>query len=261
VLVRPLEAPWEFRRLEELQGEIWGLPEREVVPYHQFVAAAKAGGVVLGAFDGESLVGFSYGFPAWQEGRAYLWSHMTGVLPQYQGRGWGPLLKWEQRRQALARGYKLIRWTFDPLQAQNAYFNLHKLGAVVTTYLPDCYGEMGDRVNRGLPSDRLVADWYLDSPWVKVRCGEEEEEEGVAWWPRVRRVAVPERIGELKGNDPEAARRERLRVRRELSELLGAGYVACGFAQGAYLLVAAPLPEIINTRARQVGDEGRIGAK
>lgn len=251
VPVRSLQSPWEFRRLEELQGEIWGLPEREVVPYHQFVAAGKAGGVVLGAFEGEIMVGFSYGFPAWEQGRAYLWSHMTGVLPGYQGKGWGPLLKWEQRRQALARGYTLIRWTFDPLQAHNAYFNLRKLGAVVTSYLPDCYGEMGDRVNRGLPSDRLLAEWYLDSPWVKVRCGEERGRE-VASWPGVRRVVVPERIGDLKGNDMMAAQGERLRVRQELSNLLGAGYVACGFARGAYLLVPAPVPEIVSKRVHEV---------
>lgn len=242
--VESLHAPAEFRRLEELQLQIWGFPEREVVPYHQFLAAAEAGGVVLGAFDGDLMVGFSYAFPAWQDGRLLLWSHMTGVLPAYQGRGLGPLLKWEQRRRALALGYTLIRWTFDPLQAHNAYFNLHKLGALATRYLPECYGEMGDRVNRGIPSDRLLAEWYLDSPRVRARCGEGEAGEPTPW-PRVRRVNVPARIGDLKESDPEGARRERLRVRGELVELLGAGYVACDFSDGAYYLVPAAVQEII----------------
>ncbi|MDR5695322.1 MAG: GNAT family N-acetyltransferase [Armatimonadota bacterium] len=158
-----------LRRMEELQQAIWGSSERDVVPYHQLLAAAGSGGVVLGAFtaNGE-LVGFCYGFVGVREGQPFLYSHMAGVLAEYRDRDIGFQLKQAQRRAALERGFERIVWTYDPLVSMNAYFNLHKLGAVARRYYVNYYGEMTDSLNRGLESDRLEVDWFLRSPRVEA---------------------------------------------------------------------------------------------
>ncbi|MFC5449916.1 GNAT family N-acetyltransferase [Paenibacillus aestuarii] len=150
----------EIEEIIELQHMIWGAG---VVPLGQLIAAAHNGGVVIGAFLHEKLIGFCYGFPGYRSGENYLYSHMLGIHPDYRDLGMGHQLKFEQRTMALALGYDKMLWTYDPLESRNAYLNLCKLGAYVKTYVESYYGEMNDQINRGLPSDRCIVEWKLNS--------------------------------------------------------------------------------------------------
>lgn len=167
VTVRAITDVRELRAVEDLQREVWGMPDRDVVPYHQLLAATTTGGAVLGAFTSdERLVGFCYGFVGLRAGRLLFYSHMAGVLPDYRNHDVGYTLKRAQRDAALSRGLDEMVWTYDPLMSPNAHFNLHKLGATARRYYVDYYGEMPDALNRGLPSDRLEVDWQLRDPRV-----------------------------------------------------------------------------------------------
>jgi predicted GNAT superfamily acetyltransferase len=158
----------EYKALEWLQAEIWGT-SLDIVPVPLLVTMAKEGGVVLIALDEGKPVGFAFGFPALVAGQFKLASHQAGVLQAYQDRGLGYRIKVAQREAALAKGFELITWTFDPLQGRNAAFNLRKLGAVCQTYYQNLYGDMDDELNRGLPSDRFRVDWWLASAHVSGR--------------------------------------------------------------------------------------------
>jgi predicted GNAT superfamily acetyltransferase len=142
----------------------------EVLPVHIMVAVPKNGGLLLGAFDGDDLIGYVFGFAGLTaQGRLKHCSHMMGVVPKYQARGVGYQLKLAQRDHLLARGLDLVTWTYDPLASRNAYLNLGKLGAVCCTYLQDYYGPMTDGLNAGLPPDRLQVDWWIASEHVGQR--------------------------------------------------------------------------------------------
>ncbi len=156
---------------EEAQRVIWGIrDDTEVVPLHALLTAQKNGGLVLGAFDGDKMVGFLFGFlgrtPA---GREKHCSHMMGVIPKWRGQGIGEALKRQQREFALEQGLDLVTWTYDPLESRNAYLNISKLGAVCRTYIRNLYGEMQDELNAGLPTDRFQVDWWIRSPRVASR--------------------------------------------------------------------------------------------
>lgn len=166
----------ECRAIEQLNIEIWGTVDRDVNPSHILLIIAKEGGLVLLALDDEQPIGFSLGLLGLTEqNRLKIVSHMTGVLPQYQSSGVGYQLKLAQRQAALARGFDLITWTFDPLQGRNAYLNLNKLGAVCNTYLRHLYGNMPDALNHGMPSDRFQVDWWIDSPHVAGRLARQTD--------------------------------------------------------------------------------------
>ena len=136
----------------------------EVLPVHLMVAVPRNGGLLLGAFDGDDLVGYVFGFPGITAGgKLKHCSHMMGVAPGCQVRGIGYQLKLAQREHLLARGCDLVTWTYDPLASRNAYLNLAKLGVVCRTYLQDYYGPMTDGLNAGLPADRLQVDWWIGS--------------------------------------------------------------------------------------------------
>jgi predicted GNAT superfamily acetyltransferase len=168
--VRPITNADALRRCVDLQMQIWGMDAGGAVPDHQLVAAVSAGGLVLGGFSPDAtLIGFSYAFPGWRRGKPLWYSHMTGVLAEHRDAGLGYHLKAAQREAALAAGIDHIVWTYDPLQAGNARFNLGRLGAVASRYHADYYGAMIDDINRGLPSDRFEVDWFLRSPRVVAR--------------------------------------------------------------------------------------------
>jgi predicted GNAT superfamily acetyltransferase len=150
----------------ELQREIWGEADLEVEPATMFVVAAHTGGEVLGAFDGDRLVGYTLALVGLRDRTAYLHSHMAGVKPEYRDRGVGRMLKLFQRSEALGRGIRLIQWTFDPLEARNAHFNLNRLGAICRTYQPNLYGVTTSPLHRALATDRLLVEWHLDSARV-----------------------------------------------------------------------------------------------
>jgi predicted GNAT superfamily acetyltransferase len=166
IVIRKCSALKEFHACVALQQEIWAEADLEIEPSTMFVVASLTGGQVLGAFDGEKLVGFTLAVVGWRQGLAYLHSHQTGVDAAYRNRGVGRMLKLFQRDEALARGIRLVEWTFDPLELKNAHFNLNRLGAICRRYIPDLYGVTTSPLHRGIPTDRLVAEWWLDSPRV-----------------------------------------------------------------------------------------------
>jgi predicted GNAT superfamily acetyltransferase len=176
IVIRPLASTNDMRACEELQVRVWALPDGfEVVPSHVLMAVPKNGGLVLGAFDGEELVGFLFGYPGFKpDGKLKHCSHMMGVVPGYQGAGIGYRLKRAQREFVLSQGLDLVTWTFDPLESRNARLNLHKLGAVSRTYLPDYYGPLSDGLNKGLPTDRLEVEWWVAGGHVRQRLKGED---------------------------------------------------------------------------------------
>lgn len=145
-----------------LEIEIWGMAARDVVPSNIMHAMTHNGGLALGAYEGETMVGMTLGFPAQRDSKRFFWSHMAGVLPAYQGGGIGYALKQKQRVWALEHGYDEIRWTFDPIQRGNAHFNLRLLGCTANMYYEDFYGQsLNDALNVAAPTDRLEAVWKL----------------------------------------------------------------------------------------------------
>ena len=177
ILVRPLNTIPEFHAAEDMQRQIWLGSELDVVPLHMLTTVAHNGGLVLGAFHGDKLVGFLMGFLGTDEGqlnrpalaRLKHCSHMMGVRPEYQGQHVGYQLKLAQRDFVSVQGVRLITWTYDPLESRNAHLNIAKLGAVCHTYLPRVYGDMRDGLNAGVDSDRFQVDWWITSPRVKER--------------------------------------------------------------------------------------------
>jgi predicted GNAT superfamily acetyltransferase len=215
ITVRPCHSIHEFEQMVELEFQVWGFRERDVVPSQMYVVADKTGGQVLGAFAGDRMAGFVLAYAGIRDGSPYLHSHMAAVLPEYRDLGVGRRLKLAQRDDALARGISLIEWTFDPLQTKNAYFNICRLGAVVRRYLLDVYGPTSSPLHGGLPTDRLVAEWHLASPRVvDILAGKELAPDTNG--QRVRVLvdeASPDRVAQVQAT-----------ARKRFQELFGAGY-------------------------------------
>lgn len=207
-----------------LLDEVWGEPG--TMPANILRALEHAGEYVVGLFDGERMVGASAAFFGPPADRT-MHSHITGILPGQQGRGLGRLLKEHQRTWALERGVGHITWTFDPLVARNAHFNLAVLGTHATEYLVDHYGAMADAVNRGDESDRLMVSWALAEPPAPTPTDPAV----------VAVVAVPADIEALRRSDPVAAAEWRRRLRDELGGHLASGLRIGGFDRRGYLIV------------------------
>jgi predicted GNAT superfamily acetyltransferase len=171
IVVRKCRTLEEFQLCVALQREIWQEADLEVEPATLFVVAANTGGQVFGAFDGPRLVGYTLAVVGIRGGVSYLHSHMTGIHADYRDRGIGRMLKLFQREEALSRDIRLICWTFDPLEMRNARFNLNHLGAICRKYLPNFYGVTSSPLHRGMDTDRLLAEWHLDSPRVLAYVG------------------------------------------------------------------------------------------
>jgi predicted GNAT superfamily acetyltransferase len=168
IAIRRCKGLDELRACVALQKEVWNFTDAELVPLRMFVLAEKVGGQVMGAFDGEKMVGFALSVPGTRSGRVYLHSHMLAVHKDHRNGGLGRRLKLLQREDALARGIELIEWTFDPLEIKNAYLNLEKLGAISRRYNINQYGITSSPLQGGLPSDRLIAEWWLKSERVET---------------------------------------------------------------------------------------------
>lgn len=175
IIYKKIEDLKEIDKVVDIQAKIWG--KDTVSPKPQLIASIHHGGIVIGAFDGEKLVGFCYGFPGFKDGETYLISHMAGILEGYQNGGIGFQLKVKQRDWAMKYGYKKIVWTFDPLEIRNGYFNLNKLGAYSKRYFASYYGEMEDKLNKGLPTDRLLIEWEICSKPVERTLLSEREKQ------------------------------------------------------------------------------------
>ncbi len=248
----------DFEECVRIEHATWG--EDIAVPAGLFVVAMHTGGQVIGAFakdsagnrDAPVMVGFTLALAGLRAGRPFLHSHMTAVLTDYQDRGVGRSLKLFQRRDALKRGVALVEWTFDPLEIKNAHFNLASLGAVARRYLPNCYGVTESPLHAGLPTDRLVAEWWLDSERVKSILADNRPP---APGP-VERITLPVNIAEIRSGDRPAAARIQNEARVQFLRAFAKGYVATGIeTRGAgahYILEPAaamaglrlgPLPE------------------
>ena len=244
ITIRECKTLEELAECVQLQREVFALPEVELSPVRHFVVTKNAGGFTLGAYDGDRLAGYVLSVPAFLHGNKAFYSHMTGVRSEFQGRGIGALLKWAQRERALAEGVKYIKWTFEPMKAKNAYFNLEKLGAIVSEIERNFYGidyaTAGSPERQiGLASDRLFAEWQLESEKVKALA-----KGGVFHEPKTpaAKIEVPVDWNAIVISDPEAALAEQLRIREEFEAAFAAGLVGRGFerdpAHPAYLLYA-----------------------
>ncbi|MGB0012455.1 MAG: GNAT family N-acetyltransferase [Candidatus Sulfotelmatobacter sp.] len=167
-MIRRCEGLEELRACVALQKEVWNFSDAELVPLRMFVVAGKVGGQVMGAFERDKMVGFALSVPGTRSGRVYLHSHMLAVHKDHRNGGLGRRLKLLQREDALARGIELIEWTFDPLEIKNAYLNIEKLGAIARRYNINQYGITSSPLQGGLPSDRLIAEWWLKSERVEA---------------------------------------------------------------------------------------------
>jgi predicted GNAT superfamily acetyltransferase len=168
ITIRKCEALEEMQACFALQKAVWNFSDAELVPVRLFVVANKIGGQVVGAFDGGELIGFAFAIPGTRQGHPYLHSQMLAVRQQYRNKGLGRRLKLFQRDDALARGFALMEWTFDPLEIKNAYLNIEKLGAIARRYNVNQYGITSSPLQGGLPSDRLVAEWWMKSRRVEA---------------------------------------------------------------------------------------------
>jgi predicted GNAT superfamily acetyltransferase len=254
--IRACEGLDELEACVRLQVETWGIDPGDTIPRRSFLVAQNIGGQVLGAFDRElegkgraeigieggpivgrpeELVGFAFSLPGVKSKQEiaspYLHSHMLAVKESYRNHGIGVELKLAQRTEALARGIRKMEWTFDPLEIKNAFINIHRLGAIVSTYRVNFYGLSSSRLQGGLPTDRLVAEWYLDSPRVRARVeGRPAEKCAID-----RRIVVPAAISEWKAGEASRGRAiaVQLENRRTLQEAFNEGMTVLGFLRDA----------------------------
>src|SRR5215467_6059521 len=166
IVVRKCTGIDEFKACVELQKEVWKFEDAELVPLRMFVVAEKVGGQIIGAFEGDSLLGYVFSVAGNRAGHPYLHSHMLAVKESHRNQGRGRVLKLAQREDAMQRGIELIERTFDPLEIKNAWLNMMKLGALARRYYVNHYGYTSSVLHQGLPTDRLVAEWWLKSKRV-----------------------------------------------------------------------------------------------
>jgi predicted GNAT superfamily acetyltransferase len=271
IQIRDLTSIDEFRQVIELEKAIWGYTDQgDLVTVPVFIFTVHRGATLVGAFaSGGQMVGFAYAVVGMKAGRPMQWSHMAGVLPEYRG-GLGLRLKLAQRDRALAQGYDLIEWTFDPLQAMNAHFNFAKLGGIVEEYAQDFYGQSTSVLHHGTPTDRIVLSWQITAPHVVRRIehasvalrvkSHEVTEAPIAnttvmegEWRKTKKIdltikerrlwiEIPTGFTEMQQRSPERALAWRMDVRQIFEEYLAKGYRAVDFVLqreagfGRYLL-------------------------
>lgn len=225
--LRSCHTVGEFRQVAALEKEVWGFDDRELLPARFFVVGEHVGGHILAAWEGNTLAAFVFGLPAMRRGKPYIHSHMLAVQPGYRNRGLGREMKLFQREVALAEGYDRIEWTFDPLEIKNSYLNLEKLGAVARRYLVNVYGITSSPLQGGLPSDRLVAEWWLRSPRVEQALREGRAPHGEI----ACRVEVPAEVYLWKSEPETRAQAAEIlrRTREELQRRFGEGLTAVGY--------------------------------
>jgi len=229
----------EFRACVALQKEVWGFADNELVPLRMFSLAPKIGGQVIGAWQGEMLVGFAFSIPGIRDGHPYLHSHMLAVKAGYRNRGLGRRIKLFQREDAITQGYELLEWTFDPLEIKNAYLNLERLGAIARRYNINQYGITSSPLQGYLPTDRLVAEWWLTSKRVETLLSTGKHPS----FAQEERIEVPADIYAWKAQ-PEVRQQAadlQLRNRKQFLAAFSGGLACLGYERdvrgnGAFLL-------------------------
>ena len=157
--IKSLSTLEELQEVQQLEMLVWGM---DSIPTHQTLTAVKNGGIVLGGYINDQLVGFQYSFPGFKDEKVFLCSHMLAIHPEHQKKGYGKLLKLAQKEEARKKGYDLISWTYDPLESVNAHLNIGKLKAICRTYMEDCYGKLEGSLNEGLTTDRFMVEWDIN---------------------------------------------------------------------------------------------------
>lgn len=157
--------------MQQVEKSVWNMA---TIPLHQTYTALNNGGIILGAYDQDEMIGFLYSFPGFKHKEAYVCSHMLGILPSYRKSGLGIQMKQKQAEIAKQAGFQMITWTFDPLESKNAYINIHLLGAVGAIYLENHYGDLDDGLNTGLPTDRMQIKWDMITDKERINQVEEQ---------------------------------------------------------------------------------------
>lgn len=238
--IRSNASPEEIQRSMEVVRETWGKESPEHVFKDFLVAIRFHGGLVLTVEEDSKMVGIQVSIPAYRNGFRYLYSHITGIIPEFRDSNVGTDLKFAQRDWALDQGYELIAWTFDPAMSKNAYFNIEKLGVICRTYVYDFYGVMNDDLNYGLPTDRLMAEWWIQEPKEDHQDGEYKEisktEEIPSGNQGVARVSVStvRDLTELKQKSMKEAREVKLRLKDLFPALFREGFVVTGYDKSNY---------------------------
>lgn len=230
----------EFDACVDLQQQTWQYSAGEALPRRVFFLAEKLGGLVLGAWDGGKLAAFNLGLPAQRAGVGYLHSQMLAVLPDYRNSGLGRSMKLAQRDFALEQGIRVIEWTYDPVEIKNSFFNLARLGVISRRYHPDFYGPSSSPLQGGLPTDRLFAEWWIQSEHAeRALRGEALVEEVMA------RVSVPADVYAWKAEGDPRARAAQAMIRESLQRHFADGLAAIGYTRapdgsGTFLLGRLP---------------------
>ncbi len=231
IVIRKCHALEEMRACLALQKEVWNFTDAELVPLCLFVTADKDGGQVIGAFDGDEMVSFALAFPGVRGGHSYLHSDMLAVRAAYRNAGLGRRMKFFQREDALACGFELIEWTFDPLEIKNAHLNLERLGAIARFYNINQYGITSSPLQGGLPSDRLIAEWWLKSERVEsmLRTGKRPQ------FKIVRTIEVPAQVYDWKASPTDRGRALEVqdRNREEFLRAFSNGLAVLGYERDA----------------------------
>jgi predicted GNAT superfamily acetyltransferase len=269
--IQPIHSVSQMKALEKLQQDVWGWNDLDTTPLMDFIILKELGGTLLGAFEGERLMGFAFGFVGYDEGQLVFHSHMLAVHPSRRECGLGFQLKLAQRAAALERGFERITWTFDPLQSTNAHLNLHKLGVVANRYKVNFYGEQtSSMLHRHIGTDRLWVDWFVKSKRVSDRVDVAQSDHGkftardqarrlikmgADGFPVIESrdaragdpilIDIPANISLLQKENPEAAVAWRNATRSAFVESFAAGYAVDDFfrsdgdpdAGGCYLLL------------------------
>ncbi len=231
IRIEPLTTIEQFDRCVELQEIVWHYDIASMMTQKVFLLAAHIGGQVLGAFDGNTLVGYAMSLPGVRNGHAYLHSHHLAVLADWRNYGVGRRLKLAQRDDALARGFAMMEWTFDPLEIKNAHLNFARLGAISRRYMPNFYGTSVSPLHGGLPTDRIVAEWWLNSDRVtRILAGEQPT------MHVTEHVDVPAEIAEWKASDATRARARALQAANQaaLQSAFARGLAVIGYERNAH---------------------------
>ncbi|WP_409291451.1 GNAT family N-acetyltransferase [Peribacillus sp. SCS-37] len=249
--IRVLKTIDELDDVRRLESKIWG--QEDSVPVHQTLTAVKNGGLMLGAYTEGRLSGFQYSFPGYDGRKVYLCSHMLGTDPAVRNKGIGEKLKLAQKQEALKMGYSLITWTYDPLESVNGYLNIGKLGGMCSTYIENCYGDLNDLLNGGLPTDRFLVEWHITGenehqsiytphrlepllewelntagiPIPGLQTPLPEASDGTIYVP------IPSNFQHIREKDPAAALLWRLKTREIFQNLFARGWQIEGFVKNS----------------------------
>jgi len=239
ITIRKCAGMKELEACVALQKEVWNFNDVDLVPLRMFIVSQKIGGQTIGAFHGGEMVGFAFSIPGSRAGHAYLHSHMLAVRNAFRNHGLGRRLKLAQREDAIQQGIELLEWTFDPLEIKNAHLNLSRLGAIARRYSVNHYGHSSSPLQGGLPTDRLVAEWWLKSRRVVDLLDKKRPPQ----FKVEKKIEVPAQIYAWKSSpdDRQKAADVQKRNREQFLSAFSNGLVALGYERdaqdnGAFLL-------------------------